>query len=104
MVYNNSMTENEENLKAYSKSKAKAVFLAICREIETTGKEVIITDFGIPTVRMIPEPKTKKKKKSLREIFAASQGGAQELVENVFFTYDNDWEESDDKHWLREKD
>jgi len=40
-----------------SKSKLKAQMLAVFREVEKTGEEVIVTDHGKPTIKITRLPK-----------------------------------------------
>ena len=53
-----------------SKSKLKAHMLQIFREIEQSGKELIVTDHGRPVLRI----QAIGKKRSVEEVFGALQG------------------------------
>lgn len=53
-----------------SKSKLKANMLAIFRELEATGKELIVTDHGKPAVKIVPI----KQKTTVEVLFSDLQG------------------------------
>jgi antitoxin (DNA-binding transcriptional repressor) of toxin-antitoxin stability system len=53
-----------------SKSKLKTHMLAIFRQIEETGEEVVVTDNNQPVLRIQPIPR----KPSIQEVFAAYRG------------------------------
>ena len=51
-------------------SKLRAKMLEIFRNIETTGKELVVTDHGKPVLRIVAY----KKKKSVIDLFGDLQG------------------------------
>lgn len=53
-----------------SKSKLKARMLEIFRELEASGKELIVTDQGRPVLKIVPL----KKKASVADLFGPLQG------------------------------
>jgi antitoxin (DNA-binding transcriptional repressor) of toxin-antitoxin stability system len=53
-----------------SKSKLKAKMLEIFRQIETSGKELIVTDHGKPVLKIVPI----KQKSSVADLFGDLQG------------------------------
>jgi antitoxin (DNA-binding transcriptional repressor) of toxin-antitoxin stability system len=53
-----------------SKSKLKAHMLEIFRELEASGKELIVTDHDRPVLRITPI----KSKSTVSEVFGAVQG------------------------------
>jgi antitoxin (DNA-binding transcriptional repressor) of toxin-antitoxin stability system len=53
-----------------SKSKLKAKMLAIFRELETSGEELIVTDHDRPVLKIVPI----KKENTVAELFVGLQG------------------------------
>jgi antitoxin (DNA-binding transcriptional repressor) of toxin-antitoxin stability system len=53
-----------------SKSKLKAKMLAIFRELESSGSELIVTDHGKPVLKIVPL----KQENTVAELFASLQG------------------------------
>jgi len=53
-----------------SKSKLKAKMLAIFRQLESSGNELIVTDYGKPVLKIIPI----KQKTKVTTVFADLQG------------------------------
>lgn len=53
-----------------SKSKLKARMLEIFRQLETSGKELIVTDHDKPVLKIVPI----KQKSSISELFGDVQG------------------------------
>ena len=53
-----------------SKSKLKAKMLAIFRDLEASGSELIVTDHGRPVLRIVPL----KQENTVTELFAGLQG------------------------------
>ena len=53
-----------------SKSKLKAKMLAIFRELEASGSELIVTDHGKPALKIMPI----KQQNTVAELFAGLQG------------------------------
>ena len=53
-----------------SKSKLKAKMLAIFRELEASGNELIVTDHGRPALKIVPI----KQENTIAELFAGLQG------------------------------
>ena len=53
-----------------SKSKLKAKMLAIFRELEASGEELIVTDRGVPVLKILPI----KAGNTVAELFAHLQG------------------------------
>jgi len=53
-----------------SKTKLKANMFRIFREIEASNEELIVTDRGVPVLKITPI----KKKKSIDELFGSYQG------------------------------
>jgi antitoxin (DNA-binding transcriptional repressor) of toxin-antitoxin stability system len=54
-----------------SKSKLKAKMLAIFRELETSGKELIVTDRDKPVLKIVPY----RQGTTIAELFGDLQGG-----------------------------
>jgi prevent-host-death family protein len=48
------VTEETDVEQFVSKSTFKAKALELCRQVERTGKELVITDHGKPVLKMIP--------------------------------------------------
>jgi antitoxin (DNA-binding transcriptional repressor) of toxin-antitoxin stability system len=53
-----------------SKSKLKAKMLAIFRDLEASGSELIVTDYGKPVLKIVPI----KQENTVAELFAGLQG------------------------------
>ena len=53
-----------------SKSKLKAHMLSIFRDLESSGKEAVITDRGRPVLRIVPF----EERKTVAELFADVRG------------------------------
>jgi antitoxin (DNA-binding transcriptional repressor) of toxin-antitoxin stability system len=53
-----------------SKSKLKAKMLAIFRELEASGEELIVTDHSRPVLKIVPI----KQENTVAELFAGLQG------------------------------
>lgn len=56
--------------RVYSKSKLKSHMLEIMRELEANQEEAIITDHGVPVLRIVPIQKTV----SVDEVFSKYRG------------------------------
>jgi antitoxin (DNA-binding transcriptional repressor) of toxin-antitoxin stability system len=57
-------------IETISKSKLKAHMLEIFRELETSGKELIVTDNGRPVLKIVPI----KEKSGVIDLFGDLQG------------------------------
>lgn len=71
-----------------SKSELKARMLAYFREVERTGQEILVTDHGRPSVKIVPAQQ--KKFNNLLEAFADVQGK---------MTYSEPLEKSTSEEW-----
>ena len=58
-------------MKTISKNQLKAKMLAIFREVEKSGEELIVTDHSRPVLKIVP---LTKKKKTFEEVFGPYQG------------------------------
>ncbi len=58
-----------------SKSKLKAKMLQIFRELEESGEELTVTDFGRPVLRIVPI----KEKAPVEEVFSEYRGRVEYL-------------------------
>jgi prevent-host-death family protein len=72
-----------------SKSKLKANMLAILRELEATGKELIVTDHGKPKLKIIPI----RQKMTVQELFGDLQGQIT-YQEDINLPTLEEWEET----------
>jgi antitoxin (DNA-binding transcriptional repressor) of toxin-antitoxin stability system len=72
-----------------SKSKLKAKMLAIFRELETSGNELIVTDRDRPVLKIVPI----KQENTVAELFAGLQGKVT-YAEDVNQPTQTDWKES----------
>ena len=52
------------------KGKLKARLLSYLREVENSGEELVVTDRGVPTVRIVPY----RAKEEVERLFAAERG------------------------------
>lgn len=57
-------------IETISKSKLKARMLEVFRELEASGKELIVTDNGRPVLKIVPI----KEKASVTDLFGGLQG------------------------------
>jgi len=57
-------------MKAISKGKLKAQMLAVMREIEKSGEEIVVTDHGRPVLVISPY----RQQHSVVDLFAAERG------------------------------
>lgn len=58
-------------MKTISKNQLKAKMLAIFREVEKSGEELIVTDRNRPVLKIVP---LMKKKKTFEEVFGPYRG------------------------------
>lgn len=72
-----------------SKSRLKAKMLAIFRELENSGQELIVTDRDVPVLRIVPI----KAGSTVAELFGHLQGQVAYLEDNDQPTLD-EWGES----------
>jgi antitoxin (DNA-binding transcriptional repressor) of toxin-antitoxin stability system len=72
-----------------SKSKLKAKMLAIFRQLEASGEELIVTDHGKPVLKIVPI----KKKAAMSALFGGLQGQATYL-EDINAPTLQEWEEA----------
>lgn len=59
-------------MKTISKNQLKAKMLAIFRELEKSGEELIVTDHSRPVLKIVPLKE--KRKKTFEEVFGPYQG------------------------------
>jgi antitoxin (DNA-binding transcriptional repressor) of toxin-antitoxin stability system len=71
-----------------SKSKLKAKMLAIFRELEASGNELIVTDYGRPVLKIVPI----KQENTVMELFASLQGKVS-YAEDVNRPTQTEWKE-----------
>ena len=57
-------------MKGVSKSELKAKMIQHFRSVESSGEELIVTDYGVPVLKIIPLVS----KKSLAQVFSELQG------------------------------
>jgi prevent-host-death family protein len=69
-----------------SKSQFKAKALELLREVEATGKPVIVTDYGKPTIEV------RKYRDKHRDPLAILKGSVAEYAEPTEPVADDDWE------------
>ena len=76
-------------MESVSKSKLKAKMLEIFRQLEASGKELIVTDHGKPVLKIVPI----KHKKTFSELFGDLQGQITYL-EDVNLPTLTEWEDA----------
>ena len=64
------ISSDEKMAESISKSKLKAKMLAIFRDLEASGSELIVTDHGKPVLKIVPV----KQENTVAELFAGLQG------------------------------
>lgn len=81
-------------IRTISMQTPKAQIMRIFREIEESGEELIITDQGRPTLRVIPiEQKLTTKKLTVEEAFA-DMCGKMDFLENPDTPTIDEWEDA----------